>query len=281
MEELLTKNILIAHILLILFIIIVMWAMVRINHRVFHKIQEKYTGLHLRFFERVIKAVILIIGIIMVFSVFGGISSLWKSLLGGTAIISAVLAFAAQDAIKDILAGLMISLYKPFEIGNRIMLEDGTAGIIKDITMRHVVLLLLDTQVLIIPNSKLNAMSIRNFSYHSANRSAAFRFHVAYGTDIKKAMKVIRQAIIESPYSIPGHRTEDGLEYGPVYFMAFEDSSLRMDTSVYYDSDSPSEKVISDINTRVAHALEENGIEIPYEYVNVIQKQSTADERSI
>jgi gamma-glutamylcysteine synthetase len=62
-----------------------------------------------------------------VFSLFGGLDEMWKMMLGGTAIVSAIVAIAAQDVIDDILAGMMISLYKPFEIGNRIELEDGTA----------------------------------------------------------------------------------------------------------------------------------------------------------
>lgn len=74
-------------------------------------------------------------GIIIAFSFWGGIGSVWQSILGGTAVVSTVLAFAAQDIIKDILAGLMISLYRPVEIGNRIELEDGTVGIVKDISM--------------------------------------------------------------------------------------------------------------------------------------------------
>ncbi|MBR1743513.1 MAG: mechanosensitive ion channel, partial [Lachnospiraceae bacterium] len=171
--------------------------------------------------------------------------------------------------------GFMISLYKPFEIDNRIMLEDGTAGIVKDITMRHVVLLIMDTQYLVIPNSKLNQMYIRNFSYHAGNRSALFQFRIAYGSDVEKAMEVIGKAVMESEYSIPGRVKDGERQYSPVYFMAYEESSLRMETTVYYEVTSPSEAVISDINRRVDRALKENGIEIPYAYINVIQKDRT------
>ena len=248
------------------------WILIHVDHFIFKKIRKFRNGLHLRFFERVIAAVILIGGVLLAFSAFGGFAALWKTMLGGTAFISAVLIFAAQDSIKDILAGLMISIYRPFEIGNRVELEDGTAGIVKDITMRHVVFQLLDSQVMIIPNSRLNSMRIRNFSYHAGYRSALFRFHIAYSSDMDKAMTVIREAIIASPYSIPGKQTEHGQDYAPIYFMAYEDSSLRLDTTVYYEASSPSETVISDINLRVLRALGENGIEIPYEYINVVQK---------
>ena len=248
------------------------WILVRINRFLFRKIYEVRRLLYLRFFERIITAGIAIGGFIIALSSFGGFETIWKTMLGGTAFVSAVLIFAAQDSIKDMLAGLMISIYKPFEIGNRIELENGTAGIVKDINMRHVVLQLQDTQVLVIPNSQLNGMSIRNFSYMEQTRSALFRFYIAYDSDVEKAIQVIRQAVMESEYSIPGKKTDQGFDYGPVYFMAFQESSLMLTTTVYYESSSPSEKVITDINLRVKRALNESGIEIPYNYLNVINK---------
>ena len=81
--------------------------------------------------------------------------------------IAAVAGFAAQPVIADLICGMMISATKPFDIGDRIELEDGTAGIVKDITLRHVTLQDIDTIVRIIPNSKLNGMKITNMPGHA------------------------------------------------------------------------------------------------------------------
>ena len=123
--------------------------------------------------------------------------------------------------------------------------------------MRHVVLQTLDTQVVIVPNSKLNGMRIRNYSYHMNIRSNQFEFEVAYDTDVEKAISVIRQAVIDSPLTIPGKEMEDGMEYAQVYFLGYQESSLRLATTVYFEATSPSEVVISDINLRVGKALKE------------------------
>ena len=58
-----------------------------------------------------------------------------------------------------------------------------------------------------------------------------------------------------------------------VHFMAFEDSSLKLSTTVYYRPSTATEVLISDVNLRVSEALEKNGIEIPYSYVNVVQRK--------
>ena len=274
LELFLSRKNIIFQVVAIILIICAMWVLFRVNRIVFERIKKKQRGIHIVFFERINKAIILIGGTILALSGFGGLGSIWKTFLGGTAIISAVLAFAAQDVIKDVLAGLMISIYKPFEIGNRIELENGVAGIVVDITMRHVVLAGVETQKLIIPNSRINSMNLRNYSYHSTNRAAQFKFHIAYGSDVEKAIKVIRKAIMDSEYTIPGRDTKKGKDYGDVYFMAYEDSSLLLLTNVYYKSTVPSEVLTSDVNLRVNKALAENGIEIPFPYVNVVQKSA-------
>ena len=246
------------------------WVLIRVNKGVFKKIHQRGAYLHLVFLEKINTLLILFVCSLVGLSFLGGIESLWKSVLGGTAVISAVAVFAAQDVIKDILAGFMISAYKPFEIGNRLELEGGTTGVVKDITMRHVVLHTWGSQEMIIPNSRMNSLIVLNDSYHTDTRSWQASFHVGYASDVKKTRALIRQAVMDSPYTLPGKQSGDGDAYDEVYFMAFEESSLLMSTTVYY-KDTPTEIVKSDINSRVNDTLKTNGIEIPYPYVTVVK----------
>lgn len=252
--------------------LIIAWVLTLINGHIFKKIGKKHSGLHLSFFRRIISIFIFVGVIILTISAFDGANSLWKTLLGGTAILSAVLAFAAQDVIKDILAGLMISIHRPFEIGDRISLSDGTAGIVEDMTIRHVVLVTIDTLRVVIPNSKINEMEITNFSYHSAVRSVNFRFSIGYDSDVELAKKVIYDAIKESDLTVPKPDFSGKDEYSPVYFLEFSDSALIMSVTVYYNKTSPTEVVKNEINTKVRNALINAGIEIPYNYVTVVNK---------
>ena len=252
--------------------VIVAWALTLVNKHIFKKIQQKKSGLHVPFFQRITSILIFATVIILTVSAFDGASSLWKTMLGGTAILSAVLAFAAQDVIKDILAGLMLSINRPFEIGDRIALEDGTAGIVEDMTMRHVVLISIDTLRLVIPNSKINEMKITNFSFHSAIRSVNFKFSIGYDSDVELAKQVIFNAIKESKLTVPRPNSSGKSDYSPVYFLEFADSALIMTVTVYYNKTSPTEVVKNEINTKVREALVHNGIEIPYNYVTVVNK---------
>ena len=247
------------------------WLGTKLNKRAFKKIQEKHSGIHLKFFEKVNSALIVLFCLILGLSVLSGTQTVWQTIFGGTAIVSAVLIFAAQDTIKDILAGLMISVYKPFEIGDRIVLEDGSTGVVENITLRHVVLRGVDMLRLVVPNSRINSMQISNFSYESPLRSAQFRFPVGYDSDMEQVKQVIAAAVEESGYSVPGKMDADAAPaYGQVYFLSFADSALIMAVTVYFEKKYRSEIVIDDINTRVREALIAHDIEIPYNYINVV-----------
>ena len=259
--------------IIIVVAIAVMVLLIYINRKCFQKLKKKHRNLHLQLLEKLINVLIVIIVGLLAFSALGGTRNVWQTLLGGTAVLSAVAAFAAQDVIRDMLAGLMISIYKPFDIGDRIELEDGTTGIVKNMTMRHVVINTIDTIKEVIPNSKLNVMQIKNYSFKADCRSVNFVFPVGYDSDPEQVKQVIAEAVNASEYSVP-YRTDKAGEKvcSEVYFVGFSESALEMSVTVYYHDTVPTEAVKDDINTRVKKALSENGIEIPYNYLNIIRK---------
>lgn len=253
-------------------IIFIAWILTRINKSVFRRLQKRRKGLELIFFERVNAAIIIIAAFVVIVAFFSGFDAIWQTLLGGTAIISAVLAFAAQDVIKDILAGIMISIHKPFETGDRIVLDDGTAGTVEGMNMRHVVLISVDTQRIVVPNSVINSQKLINFSYGRADKSVQLKYAVGYGTDIEKAKSVIAAAVESSEFSVPGKRVKGARSYAPVYFLEFADSALILSVTVFFEKNTPTEVVVDDVNVRVREALIAADIEIPYNYVNVVEK---------
>ena len=252
--------ILIAHILRVL------------NKKLFRRLRKKRgKKTHLVFLEGVINAYIIVIAVIVPLAG----DSIKKSILGSAAVLTAVVGFAAQDIIKDMLAGFLISIYKPFDIGDRIELEDGTVGIVESITMRHVVIIRIDTLRVVIPNSKINNVSVVNYSFDYVDRSILCKFPVSYDSDLEQVKDVIKEAVMSSPYSEPGKKSRDGeMTYAPVYFLELADSALIMAVTVYYKPTTPTEVIKDDINSRVFMAMQEAGIEIPYAYTNVVLQNS-------
>lgn len=259
-------------------LIFALWLALFINKKIFGMLRKKHNRIHYMYTERLIKAAIVVAFIVSVITSIGGQDNIWKSVLGSTAVISAVVGFAAQDVLKNILAGMLISIHKPFDIGDRIVLDDETAGVVKEMNIRHVVLVGLDTVKIVIPNSVIASMKLRNFNFTPEVRSVICKFSVYYYSNTDEVKKIISNAIEESEYSIPVKRHENREpEYSKVYFLKISENALTMGVTVYFSSIYASEIVLDDINTRVKKALNANGIKTPYNYVNVVKEKLNTD----
>jgi small-conductance mechanosensitive channel len=87
---------------------------------------------------------------------------------------------------------------------------------------------------------------------------------------VEEACAIVRRTVEECPLAVPGKPGQGKVDYAPVYFLEYAESSLVLATTVYYTAANSTEAVKSDVNTRVKRALESAGIEIPYKYVNVV-----------
>jgi len=76
-----------------------------------------------------------------------------SALVAGLGLTGFAVGFALKDTISNLLSGVLILLYRPFEVGNRIKIS-GYEGIVISIDLRYTKLDSERTKVLI-PNSKL------------------------------------------------------------------------------------------------------------------------------
>ena len=95
----------------------------------------------------------------IVLMIFGFVTALGtlginvSALVAGLGLTGFALGFALKDTISNLLSGVLILLYRPFEVGNRIQIS-GYEGIVISIDLRYTKLDSEDNKVLI-PNSKL------------------------------------------------------------------------------------------------------------------------------
>ena len=76
-----------------------------------------------------------------------------SALVAGLGLIGFAIGFALKDTISNLLSGVMILLYRPFEVGNRIKIS-GYEGVVISIDLRYTELDAGGNKILI-PNSKL------------------------------------------------------------------------------------------------------------------------------
>ena len=82
------------------------------------------------------------------------------SVVGASAVVSAILALSLQSTLGNVIGGVALQLDGSFEVGDWLQLENGRQGKVKEIRWRHTVLETRDWGTLIVPNSSLLASQI-------------------------------------------------------------------------------------------------------------------------
>ncbi|MCK5355498.1 MAG: mechanosensitive ion channel family protein, partial [Methyloprofundus sp.] len=114
-------------------------------------------------------------------------------LLAGMGIMGFVVGFALQDTLSNFASGLMILIYRPFDIGNMVVVAEIT-GEVKEMNLVSTTILTIDNKRLIIPNSKVWGDIIINVTAERVRR-VDLVFGIGYGDSISDAEKVLQDII--------------------------------------------------------------------------------------
>ncbi len=205
-------------------------------------------------FQRLMRVVIFAVATMMILRHAGVDIS---ALLATAGVASLAVAFAAQDSLGNLFAGISIMLDRPFCKGDRVQLADGRLGDVVEIGLRSTKILTFDHTQIVIPNSQIAGASIINYSYPNPRFKIRQTVGVAYGSDVKRVKEVLLEICREHPKVLD--------EPSPcVYFTEFADSSLNF-LLVYWIGDYRDMLEVKDaINTRINDRFEEEGIVIPF-----------------
>ncbi len=271
---------LLAAVILFVLVMACTLAAVRIKNLVFRKF---ITGraIHWKYINSLLTVFIFFMGFLVLGAAFGYTNSMNRVLFGSAGILVAIIGFAAQSVISDIVAGFILGWSHPFDIGDKVTLEkSGISGSIRDITIRHVVIHQFDGIYVVVPNSVMNQEIITNCSYKKALTAAELEFNISYDSDIKKAMKIIHGVVETSRYTVSYTDENPEGKNAAVYITELGNSSVRLRTVIWTHNSDDNFMARSEITYRVKKAFEENGIEIPYPYTNIVQRKYVEKEIS-
>jgi MscS family membrane protein len=183
------------------------------------------------------------------------------------------LSLAAQDTIKDTIAGFIILIDQPFRLGDRIQIEKlGEWGDVVEIGLRTTRIQTMDHRLVIIPNSVISTNQVVNYTYPDPRYRIQTHVSVAYGTDIKHARQVIIDAV---------RQVDDVLLDKPVDALYIEMGTSAMVFRVrwWIESYVDSRRVLDSVHSALQEALDAAGIEMPYQTqdLNVRLMPETAD----
>ena len=118
-------------------------------------------------------------------------------LLAGLGIAGFVVGFALQDTLGNFASGILILLYRPFDVGD-VVEAGGVLGEVRHMSLVNTTFMTFDNQRLVVPNNQIWGSVIKNVTAQ-ATRRVDLVFGIAYDQDIDAAEAVLREVVEACP----------------------------------------------------------------------------------
>ena len=223
---------------------------------------DQTTSKNIISFIRISIYIFVIIGLSLVFvETFGVLAGIF-TVAGGT-----IIGFAAMNTIGNIIAGLIVMVSRPFEVGDRIYYNKKLADVM-DIKLVYTVLKDIDGIIISIPNQELLKTEIHNYG---KNRIIRREIHVTPGFDVEP--ELVDKALLEAAKSF---NTILQFPEPRVDIFNFLDFAVDYRLLVYINNSKIIPKFDHDLRRKVLQKCKEYGIDIstPSLIMNVGKRDS-------
>jgi MscS family membrane protein len=120
-------------------------------------------------------------------------------LVATAGVASLAVAFGAQAALADIIAGVSLILDRTFHVGERIELKDGIIGDVVEIGLRSTRVLSPDQRLIIVPNREVAGSRIVNWSQPAPDTKIKLKIGVAMDEDLERVKQIINSVCENEP----------------------------------------------------------------------------------
>lgn len=182
-----------------------------------------------------------------------------SSLVAELGIMTAALSLALKDTISSLANGILIVATKPFVQGDHVIVG-GVDAQVKSISLLSTVVTTYDNQVITIPNHSVINGNITNYSKMPTRRVTVIA-SVAYGSDVDEIKKILAKVVKDTANVLKT----------PAPFIRMTcmgASSIDFTVKVWTYTDKYL-GVMCDLNEGIYKAMNENGVEIPFNQMDV------------
>ncbi|MFH1234284.1 MAG: mechanosensitive ion channel family protein [Candidatus Diapherotrites archaeon] len=157
--------------------------------------QLKLDRTRLAIVESISMATIYLIAFFIIVNSIPELRAYSTSVLAGAGFLAIVIGLAAQETISNVIAGILIAVYQPFRVGDRIEFQ-GKLGKVEDISLRHTVIRNWENKRLIVPNSFISKDTVINYSLGGDEKlQMTVKVPLACDADIDKARKIMLEEL--------------------------------------------------------------------------------------
>lgn len=182
--------------------------------------------------------------------------------VAGASVAGIAIGLAAKDTLSNLIAGVLLIIDRPFEVGDRIELwtaPQGTAtwGDVIEIGLRATKIRNSDNVIFVVPNNQIMQRDIVNWTASGDNIRVRIPIGIAYDADPSKAKEIIRRVALEV----------DGVMSDPepqVIIRNFGESSIELQLRVWIEDARRRRAIGDEITDGVKTEFDRAGVEIPY-----------------
>lgn len=178
-------------------------------------------------------------------------------LIAGLGVSSVAIGFAFKDILQNWLAGLLLLLRQPFEIGDQIIVNN-IEGTVRQIQTRSTIIREYSGERVVIPNSEIYTNAVKVKTANEPIRSQ-YDVGIGYADDIDEAKQVIKEALQEVDII---DKSKD------IEVLPWELAASWVTLRVRWWTDSPRATVVegrAKVIIAIKKALDKAKIDMPYE----------------
>ena len=182
-----------------------------------------------------------------------------KALIGLGGTLAVAVGFALKDTASSLMAGILILIDQPFQVGDRVQFGD-TYGEVKEIGLRSVRIVTLDDSEVSIPNNKFLTESVSSANSGALDMMVVIKFHIAMTEDFELAKRLVYEACVTSKF-VYLHKPVVILVRDEVTQVAF---ATVISCKAYVIDARYEMAFISDVTERAKRAFRRHNIYYPY-----------------
>jgi potassium efflux system protein len=203
--------------------------------------------------KTLLRYAIVLIGTV-VFLALMGVS--WSQIQWLVAALGVGVGFGLQEIVANFICGLIILFERPIRVGDIVTIGD-TNGIVSRIRIRATTITTWDRQELLVPNKEFITNRLLNWSLSDPVTRITIPVGVAYGSDVKKAIFLMKEAAEEHANVLK--------DPAPILtFEAFGDNSLNLKLRAYLPSIDNRLSTITELHEAINQKFREAGITIAF-----------------
>lgn len=216
------------------------------------------------FVAQLLNAVIYVLAVLLYLHWVPELRGIGTALLAGAGVASIVLGLAVQNTFGNLIAGMTLLLYRPFQVGDRVQVTAPTGletGLVEVITLGYTILRTGDNRRIVVPNSVMANQVTVNLTSLDPRIMVAVPIRVSYAADLEKARGILLQLAKQ-------HSHVQEVVGCPL--TALGEWSVTLTVQAWCADAGVGKQVEFDLLEQAKKRFQDEGIEIPLPYHNIM-----------